>query len=156
MKAPEEPIEILHMIVRMLTREGRVKFDINEKDDVLRISINTIVREYGRLLGSGGQTVRDLNTLAKAMIGDVVVTLDARADDSIKRSEDQPCHVDDLLMSFISCADDLDGSEVKPGSDGTEIKTDCQDDILVAAIDRTFYNIGRAQRGLFRINWIRP
>lgn len=156
MKVPKEPIDILHMMVRMLTREGRVKFDFNEADDILHISINTIVREYGRLLGSGGQTIRDLNTLAKAMIGEVNITLERRADESIQKDDDQPCRVHDLLMAFIACAEDLAGSEVTPGPDGVEIKTSCQDDVLIAAIDRTFYNIARAQRGVFRITWIRP
>ena len=155
MKPPTEPIDILHMIVRMLTREGRVSFDFTESCDSLKITVNTINREYGRLLGGGGQAIRDINTLAKALIQDASVILESRADDNIKRCEEEPCQTYDLLQEFVSACDTLHGSTVEPGTDCALVKTGCQDDILLAAIDRTFYNIGRAQRSIFRITWNR-
>lgn len=149
-----EPIETIHSLVRMLTQEGRITFDIADPEAArLTIAINTINREYGRLLGSGGQALRDLNTIARSLLPECEIVLNPRADDNIQRDEVERGNIEYLLFEVLGRMDEFIGSEIQPTADGVKIISACSDQELRVAIERIFFNIGRAQKHRFAITW---
>lgn len=155
-KTQTDPIETIHSMVHMLTQEGRITFEIVDPESPrLVIAVNTINREYGRILGSGCQTLRDLNTIAKAMIPECEIILHPRGDDTIAKDKEIQVRrqIDGLLHEVIDAIDEFNGSEIQPTSEGSLISTDCQDQELRVAIERLFFSIGRAQKHRFAITW---
>lgn len=149
-----DPIETLHTLVRMLTQEGRITFDIADPDAArLTIGINTINREYGRLLGSGGQNLRDLNKIARSLLPECEIVLNHRGNDSIQRAEGDNVSVEKLLAETLDGMDEFIGSETQPTAEGAKIISACSDPELRVAIERIFFNISRAQKRRFAITW---
>ena len=146
---PSKAFDAIASMAVLLTRERRVVLDHQESDATMRIT--TVGREYGRICGLSGQSIRDLATIGMA-IGGVSVKLDP-SDDSVDRDNDQHPTVIQLLHTVMGLIVRHE-PEITRGPDGvTVVAPTIEDHPLRASIERIFFAIGRTQNERCKIEW---
>lgn len=155
-----DAVDTATAIIVLLTVERRVEVNITipDRDDgsAPLLEAVTINREQGRLLGSGGKTVKDLRILMRHLI-DGAGFLVKLPDDSVSKNTDvQFISTDKLLRDYISLCAATNGTRVEATAEATILTPPPGSNIdgeLKLAIERVFFAISRAQGERLPIRW---
>lgn len=155
-----QEIKVITDIILMLTAERRVRFQTLNNGAVPVIEVTTNNRDYGKICGSAGATIKDIKTLAASMESPADVIL-MPADQNLEKRHPSasllPQSPVEILEDYLTC---LPLSEVPKVIDGhggeVEISIDLtrgREHALKPAIERVFFNIGRACRSRCVVKW---
>lgn len=151
-------IDIGLKLACLLTQEQRIKHNETFPEDVRknpRLEFTTVNREMSRLIGSGGETIKALRAMIRAIEPELeVILLDA--DDSCQREgEHIHCAMLDLITEYAeACETFFHEPLVLPADGGFRITTSREvPPPIRAACERIFFAIGRAVRERCGLTW---
>lgn len=145
-------------LAQLLTQEQRIKHNEcfpEDPDKPVRFTFTTVNREYKKLCGVGGETIKAFKALIKAIEPEIEIEL-LPADDTAERKGPRiEVAMIELLTQYVeACTTFFVDPVVTPAPGGFHITTSLEvPPQMRAACERIFFNIGRSIRERAALTW---